>query len=93
MEGVNRFEVGERVICIEDFSDAHCLDMENRPIAKQDAHYPKVGEELIVTGVLDGFVRFHKYDPDDSLRWWDEEGFEPAAPYSQAIKELMSASR
>jgi hypothetical protein len=70
----NPFEPGQIVIC----------DSENFPVIKEyggadeeATAKPRKGEELIVDEILGEFVRFDKYDTEESFNWWKHDRFSP----------------
>ena len=79
----NVFREGQKVVCIS----------ENFPVIKEyggtgkDAEFtPKKDEELVIDEILGDFLRFDKYDTNESYNWWKHDRFAP-------IKELKTESK
>jgi hypothetical protein len=88
-EAKNPFREGQSVVCIS----------ENFPVIKkyggtgeEATNTPKQGEVLVIDEILGGFLRFNKYDTEESFNWWYYNRFAPVNEKEQEelINELVS---
>ena len=84
----NRFEEGQKVICISN----------NFPHIKKyggsegATTTPKKGEILVIDEVLGDFLRFDKYDTYESYNWWMFNRFSLIDDMELALEELISSA-
>jgi hypothetical protein len=65
---------GQSVICIsEDFP----LIKKYGGTGEEATSHPKKGEILVIDEVLGDFLRFDKYDTEESFNWWKSDRFVP----------------
>lgn len=81
----NNFNEGQRVICIsEDFP----LIKEYGGSGNESKITPKKGESIEIDEILGEFLRFDKYDTEESFNWWKHDRFIPEPENSYEEKEI-----
>lgn len=82
----NEFYEGQKVVCIS----------ENFPLLKkyggdtEAKNTPKKDEVLIIDEILGEFLRFDKYDTDESYNWWYFNRFAPISEEEIAMEEMIA---
>jgi len=77
----NSFEQGQEVVCI---SDNFPVIKEYGGTGKEATSKPQKNETIIIDEILGEFLRFDKYDTEESCNWWKHDRF---APTEEKIKE------
>lgn len=82
----NNFKQGDIVVCI---SENFPL-IEKYGVTGEEAKFtPQKGETLKVDEVLGEFIRFDKYDTEESYNWWKFDRFAPVVDV-ETQEELIS---
>lgn len=68
----NNYKEGQKVVCI---SQNFSLIKEFGGTGKEAEKIPKINEVLIIDEILGDFLRFEKYDTDESFNWWKFDRF------------------
>ena len=82
----NEFYEGQKVVCIS----------ENFPLiekyggGKEAANAPKKEEVLVIDEILGEFLRFDKYDTEESYNWWKSDRFAPITEEEIAMEETIA---
>lgn len=82
---MNPFSEGQEVICIS----------ENFPVIEKyggigdTASKPKKYEALVIDEILGEFLRFEKYDTEQSVNWWKHDRFAPIQEKEISIEETI----
>lgn len=75
-EITNPFTEGQEVICVsEDFPCFLATGEDKSPVGKQAPVHPKLGETIAIDEILGDYLRFIKYDTDESFMWWHHSRF------------------
>ncbi len=81
---VHNFAAGQKVVCVSD----HFPVIRKYGGTGEEANLtPKEGEVLIIDEILGEFLRFDKYDTDESFNWWMADRF---APLNEDVETLVS---
>lgn len=81
---MNPFSEGQKVVCISDHFP-HLPQYGGTP--ENTADKPKKGEILVIDEILGDFLRFDKYDTEQSFNWWMHNRFAPLTDESEQLNE------
>ena len=81
-----RFNEGQKVVCI---SEHFPLIDKYGGTGKQAVNTPKKGEVLVIDEILGCFLRFDKYDTQESFNWWKDDRFAPISEEKMFIEESI----
>jgi hypothetical protein len=83
------FYEGQKVVCVsQDFP----LIKKYGGTGKEAQSTPKKNEILIINEILGDFLRFDKYDTEDSNNWWFYNHFAPIDETEISIENLLLES-
>jgi hypothetical protein len=82
----HQFEEGQKVVCI---LGRFPLIKEFGGTGREAVDTPKKNEVLIIDEILGEFLRFDKYDTDDSFNWWAGDHFAPFDEMEGIKEELL----
>lgn len=68
----NKFNEGQKVMCV---SNDFPLIKKYGGNGKEPLKTPKKDEILIIDEILGDFLRFEKYDSNESINWWKFDRF------------------
>ena len=81
------FQEGQKVVCIsQDFP----VIKKYGGTGKEAKYTPKKDEVLVIDEILGEFLRFDKYDTDESFNWWKADRFAPIDETELAIENLIA---
>ena len=76
----NNFKEGQKVVCV---SEKFPLIKEYGGNGKEPIKTPKIDEILTINEILGDFLRFDKYDTDESFNWWKYDRFRDIKEYEE----------
>jgi len=75
---MSNFYEGQKVVCISENFPVHTTtEIDKSIIGTQAPTHPIKGETLVIDEMLGDFLRFNKYDTDESFNWWHSTRFKP----------------
>jgi hypothetical protein len=81
------FREGQKVVCIlQDFP----VIKKYGGIGEEAKNTPKKNEILVIDEILGEFLRFDKYDTNESFNWWKADRFAPIDETELAIEKLIA---
>jgi len=81
------FQEGQKVVCIsQDFP----VIKEYGGTGEEAKDTPKKDEVLVIDEILGDFLRFDKYDTNESFNWWKADRFAPIDETELAIENLIA---
>lgn len=81
------FQEGQKVVCIlQDFP----VIKKYGGTGKEADNTPKKNEILVIDEILGEFLRFDKYDTNESFNWWKADRFAPIDETELAIENLIA---
>ena len=83
----NEFYEGQKVVCI---SENFPLIKKYGGTGKEAVNTPKKEEVLVIDEILGEFLRFDKYDTEESYNWWKSDRFAPITEEEIAMEELIA---
>ena len=88
MKSSNPFATGDRVICQVDLKGAVYIAPSYRTSGSV-TKIPQRGDELIVSGVHRGLVRFDECDGGNDICWWQHNAFLSVDVMNSGLKSLI----
>lgn len=86
---MNGFKEGQKVVYIsEDFP----VIKKYGGTGKEAKDKPKKDEVLVIDEILGDFLRFDKYDTNESFNWWKYDRFAPVNEDELVIENLIAES-
>lgn len=87
-EITNPFSEGQEVVCVSEAFPCIIATGEDKTcVGKQAPAHPHLGEEIIIDEILGDFLRFDKYDTNESFMWWHHTRFRREKPFIIVTKE------
>ena len=81
------FQEGQKVVCIsQDFP----VIKKYGGTGEEAKDTPKKDELLVIDEILGDFLRFDKYDTNESYNWWKADRFAPIDENELAIENLIA---
>jgi len=81
------FNEGQKVMCIsQDFP----VIKKYGGIGEEAKDTPKKNEVLVIDEILGEFLRFDKYDTNESYNWWKSDRFAPIDETELGIENLIA---
>ena len=89
MRNNNPFSVGDKVTFLKDITNSPFhVTVGNTP-STPIKEFPKYGDELTVSGVHRGLLRFDELNTGDSIYWWPHHAFVSSDSIQEAISDLL----
>lgn len=87
----NNFKEGQKVVCISERFPLHKTTQTDKSnIGTQATNHPKKGEIIVIDEILGEFLRFDKYDTNESFNWWKADRFAPIDEAELSIDDLIN---
>ena len=89
---MNKFETGQTVVCVKD--DFPMIKKHSSEGSVEAIRKPRLKEHIAIDEILGDFLRFSKYDTEDSWNWWHYSRFKSVVHnrqfeiYGQKRREL-----
>lgn len=77
---------GQKVACI---SENFPVIKKYGGVGKESNNTPKQNEVLVIDEILGDFLRFDKYDTNESFNWWKADRFVPFDEIELEIENLI----